>query len=130
MRLLLDTQCWLWMQAAPERLSPTASSALENPQNELYLSSASSWEIAIKYRLGKLPLPVPPEEYVPSRLAGTDIKPLPVVHSHALAAASLPLVHRDPFDRILLAQAREESLVLATADRVFDRYEAEILWID
>lgn len=128
MRLLLDTQCWLWMRAEPERLSQQARGLLVDGSTELLLSAASSWEIAIKYALGKLPLPEPPARYVPDRLREDGIEPLPVTHVHALRVADLPLHHRDPFDRLLVAQARSEGLPLLTADPLIRRYDVEIIW--
>ncbi|MGH9066599.1 MAG: type II toxin-antitoxin system VapC family toxin [Acidimicrobiales bacterium] len=127
MRILLDTHAWLWMLGAPERLGPRASAAVIDPANRLFLSAASSWEIAIKYRLGRLALPSAPEDYVPERLRRTGVEGLPVQHRHALAVASLELHHRDPFDRLLVAQARGEDMPILTADSAFDDYEVEVL---
>ena len=124
--MLIDTQCWLWLQASPERLSPEVMSLLEDPTNDLFLSSASSWEIAIKYAIGKLPLPEPPSRYVPSRMMASGSRGLPVEHAHALQVAELPPHHRDPFDRLLVAQARVEKLVLVTVDRQLEQYDVEI----
>lgn len=128
MSVLLDTQCWLWMQAEPERFSSSALNVVEDLGTELWFSAASAWEIAIKYALGKLPLPVPPPEYVPSRMARTGTTGLPIVHDHALRVAALPIHHRDPFDRLLVAQCQLERLRLLTADRHFAPYEVEIIW--
>jgi PIN domain nuclease of toxin-antitoxin system len=116
------------MQAQSERLSPRARGLLEDPENQLLLSAASSWEIAIKYALGKLPLPVPPVEYVPTRMETSGTSPLAVQHSHALHAGGLPKHHGDPFDRLLIAQAQLESVPILTADRHFELYEVEVLW--
>ena len=127
MRVLLDTHCWLWMTSAPERFSSAARALVEDTRNELFLSAASSWEIAIKYALGKLPLPAPPAAYVPSRMAVTGVMALAVEHSHALEVAGLPLHHADPFDRLLVAQARVEGLSLLTADPQLAAYEVELL---
>jgi len=126
MRFLVDTQCWLWLQASPERLLPEVVSLLEDPANDLLLSAASSWEVAIKYALGKLPLPEPPARYVPARMAASGTRGLAVEHAHALRVAELPTHHRDPFDRLLIAQAQIEKLVLVTVDRQFERYEVRI----
>ncbi|HSG40423.1 MAG TPA: type II toxin-antitoxin system VapC family toxin [Thermoanaerobaculia bacterium] len=128
MKILLDTHCWLWMQAKPQRLSQQTRALLQDPGNQLYLSAASSWEIAIKYALGKLPLPLPPVEYVLSRMETSGTSPLPVQHSHALHAGSLPLHHADPFDRLLIAQAQLENMELLTADGQFEAYEVNLLW--
>lgn len=127
MKLLLDTQCWLWMLMAPERFTATTRALLVAPENELYLSAASSWEIAIKYALGKLRLPGLPGEVVPGLMARSGVVPLPVHHAHALHVAQLPPHHRDPFDRLLVAQAQLEGLPILTADRSFRPYEVEVL---
>ncbi|MEM7582273.1 MAG: type II toxin-antitoxin system VapC family toxin [Acidobacteriota bacterium] len=123
MRLLLDTHCWLWMQVAPERISASARDQLEDPANTLFLSSASSWEIAIKWALGKLPLPQAPEDYVPRCLERQGVLGLPIQHRHALHTAKLPPHHNDPFDRLLIAQSQVDQLTLVTADRKLMAYE-------
>jgi PIN domain nuclease of toxin-antitoxin system len=128
MRILLDTQCWLWMLASPERLSRRAKKLIQLPGTEVYLSAASAWEIAIKYGLGKLQLPADPTEYVTSRLASSGVLPLPIRHAHALHVARLPPHHRDPFDRLLIAQAQIERLTLMSADRQMKPYEIKIEW--
>jgi PIN domain nuclease of toxin-antitoxin system len=127
MRLLVDTHCWLWMQTAPERFSAPALALLVDTNNELLLSAASAWEIAIKFALGKLPLPAPPQDYVPSRMLTSGTKGLPVQHAHALRVAELPPHHGDPFDRLLVAQAQVEQIPIMTADPLFRRYAVEIL---
>lgn len=126
MRALLDTQIWLWMLTEPEKLG-SASELIEDTRNELLFSAASSWEIAIKYALGRLPLPEPPAAYVPNRLRSTGVVPLPIEHAHALAVADLPNYHRDPFDRLLIAQARLEGISLITADKVLERYDVPLI---
>lgn len=123
MRVLLDTGCWLWMALTPERLSPSSRALVENTDNELYLSAASAWEIGIKYALRKLRLPEPPVTYVPSRMQTFRVLPLSVEHAHALQVSLLPPHHRDPFDRLLIAQAQLEDLPVLTADPVFSRYD-------
>lgn len=123
MKILLDTQCWLWMAASPERFSAAARALVEASDNELCLSAASAWEIAIKYALGKLRLPEPPARYVPSRLDALRTLALPIEHGHALHVATLPPHHRDPFDRLLVAQAQVEDLPILTADPLLSRYE-------
>jgi PIN domain nuclease of toxin-antitoxin system len=128
-RILLDTHVWLWTLVTPERIGERARRQLVDPGNELLLSAASAWEIAIKYRLGKLPLPEPPEEFVSPRLARDGITPLPVTLRHALHVAHLPYLHRDPFDRLLIAQASLERLVLFTADRQFKEYDVDCVFV-
>lgn len=128
MRILLDTHCWLWMQVSPERFSEEALEMLQAGESELLFSAASSWEIGIKYALGRLPLPAAPEEYVPDRMASSGVVPLPVHHLHALRVAGLPAHHRDPFDRLLVVQAQSEGVPLLTADAWFDRYDVDVIW--
>ena len=128
MRLLLDTQAWVWLQISPDRLNQQAVKLVSDPAVDLLLSAASSWEIAIKYALGKLPLPVAPAEYVPDRMRSNGVAALPITHSHALRVAQLPHHHRDPFDRLLIAQAQLDSLTILTADKVFEQYEVPIHW--
>lgn len=128
MRLLLDTHCWLWMETAPERFTPAVAATLADPKSELFLSAASCWELAIKHSLGKLDLPQPPRTYVESRMARNAVWPLPITPQHALEVADLPHHHGDPFDRLLVAQAKLEGLTLLTVDRQLKSYEIEILW--
>lgn len=126
MKALLDTHVWLWMLTDPARLG-SALPFLEDASNELFFSAASSWEISIKHALGRLPLPEPPSAYVPARIRTTGVTPLAVGHSHALAVADLPDHHRDPFDRLLVAQAVVEGVPLITADDVLTRYNVEVM---
>jgi PIN domain nuclease of toxin-antitoxin system len=126
-RVLLDTKVWLWMRAAPERLRPRTRRLLEDQGTELLFSTASAWEIAIKWASDKLQLPEPPAECVTARLAEDDIRVLPVELAHALRVSSLPHHHRDPFDRLLVAQALIEDLRLLTADPQLARYGVRVL---
>ena len=130
MMVLLDTQTWLWMQTTPERLGGQAHSLINGPTTELLLSAASSWEIAIKYRLGKLPLPETPDRYVPDRMRSSGVGPLPITHSHTLRVAELPAHHGDPFDRLLIAQAQLDNLTILTSDRSFAKYDIDLRWAD
>ncbi|MGH7614262.1 MAG: type II toxin-antitoxin system VapC family toxin [Gemmatimonadales bacterium] len=127
MRILLDTQVWLWMLAAPERLPEPSRALVVATDNELLLSAASAWEITIKYGLGKLRLPEALGDLIPRLMTRTGITPLPVHHRHALHVATLPPRHRDPFDRLLVAQAQLEGLPILTADRSFELYDVETL---
>jgi PIN domain nuclease of toxin-antitoxin system len=122
-RVLLDTHVWLRMIAAPERLSKKGRSIVIAAENELVLSAASAWEIAIKHALGKLRLPETPESYIPRLMARTAVTALPVHARHALHVATLPAHHRDPFDRLLVAQAQLEDLPILTADAAFRKYD-------
>jgi PIN domain nuclease of toxin-antitoxin system len=119
--LLLDTHVFLWLQTDPDRLGESLR-IVEDDRTELFLSAASSWEIAIKYRLGKLPLPEAPARYVPERMRAIGAQAVAVEHPHALAVAALPPLHRDPFDRLLVAQALLLGLTVATADPSVAQY--------
>ena len=121
MNLLLDTHVFLWLQTEPERLGEDLR-IVEDERNALLLSAASSWEIAIKYQLRKLPLPQAPDRYVPERMRAIGAQPLAVEHPHTLAVATLPPLHRDPFDRLLVAQAMLLDLTIATADPAVAQY--------
>jgi PIN domain nuclease of toxin-antitoxin system len=126
-RILIDTHCWLWLCASPERFSESTLARLADPGSERWLSSASIWEIVIKHRLGKLTLPVAPRDFVPSRLETTQTDVLEISAAHALRVADLPDHHRDPFDRMIVAQALVEGACLLTADRALDAYQFERL---
>lgn len=127
MTILLDTHVWLWMVATPERLGSRARKLLIDPSHALLLSAASSWEISIKYALGKLDLPEPPETFVPTRMLRDGIGPLAVEHRHALRVSRLPAHHRDPFDRLLVAQGLVEGLPLLSADGHLERYGIKVI---
>jgi len=126
-RILLDTQCWLWLAAFPEKLSPRARALVETTDHDLFFSAASAWEIAIKHGLGKLRLPESPERYVTTRVDRLRTEPLSIEQAHALRVAALPPHHRDPFDRMLVAQAQVEHLPILTSDPVFGRYDVDVI---
>jgi PIN domain nuclease of toxin-antitoxin system len=120
-RLLLDTHVFLWLQTTPDRLGEQLAT-VQDARNDLFVSAASSWEVAIKYQLGKLQLPEPPDRYMPSRIRAIGAEALSVEHPHALAVASLPPLHRDPFDRLLVAQSVLLGLTIVTADPAVAQY--------
>lgn len=128
MKCLLDTSVFLWSLAAEHKLNQKAKDILTSPATELYFSAASSWEIAIKSALGSLTLPSAPSELVPQALRSWAIRSLNITHEHALRTGELPAHHRDPFDRLLIAQALEEKLTLLTADRVFQKYKLDLIF--
>ncbi len=113
---------------APERLRPAAARILENSENIVLFSAVSGLEIAVKASIGKLQLSEPPGEFVSSQLAALSMSSLSVSLAHALRVASLPQHHRDPFDRLLVAQCQVEGLPLMTADAALAAYDVEILW--
>jgi PIN domain nuclease of toxin-antitoxin system len=127
-RVLLDTHIFLWLQTEPKRLGPHLR-LVEDPRNERLLSAASSWEIAIKYRLGRLPLPEPPQRYVPSRMRAIGASALAIEHTHALAVAELQPLHKDPFDRLLVVQAQALDVTILTADATIAQYPVRTLLV-
>jgi PIN domain nuclease of toxin-antitoxin system len=128
MKVLLDTHVFLWMISAPEKLSQTAKITLESEDNKIFLSAVSGWEIAIKYQIGKLELPENPEVYVNKQVEENFIEVLPIELKHALHVHSLPGIHKDPFDRMLIAQSKLEGLQILTNDGLIEQYDAETLW--
>lgn len=126
-RYLLDTHVWLWLLAEPQRLREDVLDLLADVDNVILLSAASGWEIAIKYRLNRLPLPEPPSTYVPDRMRRAGTTPLAVEHDHVLRVAELPDHHRDPFDRLLVAQAQALGVPLVTADRQLSAYDVTLV---
>ena len=128
MTYLLDTGVWLWSLWEPERIGRKAREVMEDLSQEVFLSAVTAWEIAIKSAAGKLKLPEPPVSYVPRRMADQGLRPLAISHPHALAVNGLPVHHRDPFDRLLIAQANLEGMTIITADRIFEQYPVPLLW--
>jgi len=128
MMALLDTHTFLWWNMDDPRLSEAARAFILDGRNELYFSAASAWEIAIKAERGRLYLPEAPQEYVGKRLVLHQIRPLPIEISHALHVHALPPLHRDPFDRLLVAQSQLENLPILTGDPGIQQYEVKIIW--
>lgn len=126
--LLLDTHVWLWSLVQKDRLPGDLLDRLAVPEQDVCLSAASSWEVSIKYRIGKLPLPEPPATFIGPRLLRDQIRFLPVDLRHTVEVAELEDHHSDPFDRLLVAQALVEDMVLVTADGRLKPYPAEI-WL-
>jgi PIN domain nuclease of toxin-antitoxin system len=121
-RLLLDTHVLLWALAG-KRLSREAKAAIQDPGNAVFVSAATLWELSIKASLGRIAMP----DDLAAVLADQDIEVLPITGAHALAVGDLPPLHRDPFDRMLVAQARTEKLVLVTRDADLARYDVEVM---
>jgi PIN domain nuclease of toxin-antitoxin system len=127
-RILLDTRVFLWLQTDPERLGDRLP-IVEDRRTELLLSAVSSWEIAIKYGLDRLPLPEPPEHYVPDRMRAIGARGVAIEHSHALAVSALPPLHHDPFDRLLVAQSRVLDIPILTADPAVAQYSDQTMLV-
>ncbi len=128
MRLLLDTHTFIWAATLDERLSPKARDLLLNVDNELFLSTASIWEIAIKTSIGKLILKQPIEQTINEQIQINDLRILNVEPVHAMAVASLPWHHRDPFDRLLVCQSKLENLTILGCDTAMDAYSVSRIW--
>ena len=128
MNLLLDTVTFLWILEDSGSLSRSARSALQSGDNAIYLSAASMWEIAIKHRLGKLPLPESPERLIPHQRKARGIGSLAISEEAVLRLSQLPDVHRDPFDRILACQAIEHEMTIVTPDELLRAYPIRTLW--
>ncbi len=128
MRALLDTCTFLWAATGSPRLSENARRAIEDPMNEIFLSTVSAWEIAVKHILGSLPLPKPPDPFVVQMRRAMGIDSLALDEEAALQIAKLPLLHRDPFDRMLICQAVVHGLVLVTPDERITRYAIRTHW--
>jgi len=127
-RLLLDSHTVVWAVDAPSRLSPEAVTALEEPANELFVSAATVWEIAIKVGLNKLSLSMPYRQWMNRAIADLGLTLLPITVEHADIQAGLPRHHADPFDRLLAAQAQVEDAPLVSADAIFDLYGVRRIW--
>lgn len=128
MKLLLDTVTFLWLVAEPERLTDEVRAACVEPSNEVYLSSISAWEIAVKHALGRLPLPEPPQRFLPRERERHGVESLALDEDSTLQLPRLPTLHRDPFDRMLVCQSITHGLVLATPDDEISRYPVRVLW--
>ena len=128
MKALLDTHVFLWWNTNDQRLSKLAREFIADGRNELFISAASTWEIAIKTGRGRLTLPQSPKRYVASRMLQHHIQPLPIRISHTLRVFTLPEIHLDPFDRLLVAQSQIEELPILTADSKIAQYDVKILW--
>jgi len=125
--VLLDTSTLLWWVTGGDRLSDAERWAIQEPGNQVFVSVASAWEIAIKVERGRLTLPLPAERYLPDLLRRFGFEALDVRLAHALRAGSLPVHHRDPFDRLLVAQAQLEDLPIVTADPAIARYDVDTI---
>lgn len=128
MKFLLDTHTLLWFLREPDRLPPRVREVIEDAGQEAAVSLASLWEIAIKVSLNKLCLPKPYEELFPQSVPDSGLSLLPIEPRHLVKVSQLPFHHRDPFDRLLIAQAQVEKLTLITCDPEFAAYDVPLLW--
>jgi PIN domain nuclease of toxin-antitoxin system len=128
MKLILDTHTFIWWDSEPNHLSATALNLCTDPSNQLLLSLASLWEMQIKYQIGKLSLRLPLAEIIAHQQATNAMILLPITSEHIFALDGLPMAHKDPFDRLLVAQAISEGAPLISADPIFASYPLQVLW--
>lgn len=128
MKFLLDTHVFLWWIMDSPQISENVRKLMSEGSSDLFWSAASSWEIAIKYANGKLPLPDEPEVFIVSELSINRISSLSITDAHSFMAGKLPVHHRDPFDRILIAQSNFENMPLITSDQIISKYEVKTIW--
>lgn len=128
MNLLLDTCTFLWITKGDNRLSTNAHKAFISPDNKVYLSSISAWEISVKFSIGKLKLPYPPEQFIPRERQRHFITRLSLSEEGTFQLTKLPDIHKDPFDRILISQAIENALTILTPDEIIRQYPVKTLW--
>jgi PIN domain nuclease of toxin-antitoxin system len=128
MKLILDTHSFLWFIEGSASLSPTARILIEDADNQPFLSMASLWEMAIKLSLGKLTLSEPFDTLIPQQMHLNGIRMLPIEVAHVSAVAALPFHHRDPFDRLLIAQSMVEKIPLVSGDPAFSLYPVQRIW--
>ena len=128
MKLLLDTHTWLWFVLGESSLSSTARALVEDTSNEKFLSPASYWETAIKISIGKYRLPQPWNQFISQAIEGAGFVILPILPKHAEVLSSLPFHHRDPFDRLIIAQATSESMPIISRDAELDADSVQRLW--
>ena len=128
MTLLLDTCTFIWLCSAPEKLGDSAATALDSQSNERALSLASVWEITLKYHSGKLPLPEQPDRWIEEQLKLQDINVLPLQRTTLYRAGALPPIHKDPFDRVIAADALQRNLRIVSPDTPFRAYGCNVVW--
>lgn len=128
MRLLLDTHAFLWFITNDPKLSAAARARIADPNNEILISPASYWEAAIKVSLKKYPLTVPFELFIRNGIDGNGFKILPIEPKHVAELSALPFHHKDPFDRLLIAQALVENISIVSGEAIFDTYQVQRVW--
>jgi len=127
-KILLDTHVFLWLKTQPEKVSKTVLDLYQNIDNEIFLSLVSVWEIQIKQQIGKLKLDVSIEKMIREQCAVNGLNILPINLSHIIGLNEFPLHHKDPFDRLLISQAKIENTILVSSDRYFSKYDVKIIW--
>ncbi len=128
MNLLLDSCSLIWLASDPSRLSPKAAGGINDPASVLHVSHASLWEISLKHYAGKLVLPDPPRQWWTEQVARWSLVELPLTAHVLLSGSEMPQHHRDPFDRVIIAQALDQSLTVVSPDSNFPRYGVALLW--
>jgi PIN domain nuclease of toxin-antitoxin system len=127
-KYLLDTHAFLWVAADPNKLSEAVRQIVVQPENQLLLSAASGWETALLWKLNRITLPEAPAFFIPQAVQALSLIPLPIGFESAIAAATLPLIHRDPFDRLLVATSIQENAPIIGKNQVMTEYGMEIVW--
>ncbi len=128
MDILLDTCALIWLCSDPERLTPEAGKILQKEETNLFISDATVLEVALKHSAGKLVLPTPPSDWFKEQCLLWTIEALPISRDDIFLCAQLPPHHKDPFDRLIIAAARNRNLPIITADRIFSTYDVEVIW--
>jgi len=128
MKFLLDTHTFLWWIMNDSQLSKSVIEIMQDGGNQILISAASGWEIAIKYHKGRLTLPETPEKFVTEQISANAFQPLPIFMPHVLRVASLPQHHQDPFDRLLIAQSMHEQAPILTSDSKITEYAVDVVW--
>ena len=128
MPYLLDTHTFLWMAGDPVSLSANVREIVEEKNHHLYLSAASAWEIAILQQLKRVELPDVPQRFIAEALQQLNVLPIPIGFTTVISAATLPFIHRDPFDRLIIAEALKEQMMVLTRDNLFKSYGVKVVW--
>jgi PIN domain nuclease of toxin-antitoxin system len=127
-KYLLDTHTFIWMAASPDMLSAKVVDIVTLPENDLLLSVASGWETTLLWKLNRIDLPEDPEIFIPQIIQSLSLTPLSISFETAITAASLPLIHRDPFDRLLVAIAMQKQIAILSKDRMLEKYTIQTIW--
>ena len=128
MKYLLDTHAFIWLSALPESLSETVRQYVVSPDNELLISAVSGWEAALLWKLQRIELPEDPIFFIPRAIHALSLIPIAINFETAITAATLPLIHRDPFDRLLIAAAMQQQIAVLSKDRILAEYGVKVIW--